>query len=91
MAGPCQGKKEEGKVSKWPASVKGKKEMKSGMTETDLNGRQDDRDGPKWPAPARVKGMVGWEDRNGPKWPAPARGRGGVKWDDRDGPKWPAR
>ena len=60
------------------------------MTETDLNGRQDDRDGPKWPAPARVKGMVGWEDRNGPKWPAPAKGRGGVKWDDRDGPKWPA-
>ena len=58
-----------------------------GMTETDLNGRLlprgrgvvkwDDRDGPKWPAPAKGKrGRVKWDDRDGPKWPAPCQGKG---------------
>ena len=37
-----------------------------------------DRNGPKWPAPAREGGVVKGGDRDGPKWPAPARVR--VEW-----------
>ena len=48
------------------------------------NGRRWDerkgRDGPKWPAPARIRGaenkMERKEGRDGPKWPAPAKIRG---------------
>ena len=48
------------------------------------NGRRWDerkgRDGPKWPAPARIRGGKGKnerkEGRDGPKWPAPAKLRG---------------
>ena len=37
-------------------------------------GMWDDRDGPKWPAPAKGKRRrAKWDDRDGPKWPAPAR------------------
>ena len=38
----------------------------------------DDRDGPKWPAPAKGKGKGDGDDRDGPKWPAPARVKGVV-------------
>ena len=95
-------KKTETDLNGRPLSEVGKKEDGvCGMTEPDLNGRLltggrgrvkwDDRDGPKWPAPAKGKrGRVKWDDRDGPKWPASARVKGVVGWEDRNGPKWPA-
>ena len=55
------------------------------MTET-----EDDRDGPKWPAPARVKVWLGGKTKTDLNGRPLQGGRGVVKWDDRDGPKWPA-
>ena len=64
-------------------------------------GRKEGRDGPKWPAPAKINAGAEngrrWDERkgrDGPKWPAHARITGG-EWkmerkECRDGPKWPA-